>query len=215
LHEAAAGHGPAQFVAGLVLSMYLPGRLAVAVLLPEADRYLRLTLTFALSLAATALVGLVVAATRTGFAPAHVANGLAGLCVLLAVAAAVGEQGSPAAAPPRASWAALPAVVLTVVLVAQLVAATRHRGPDSYYTQLALVPAGTGGSATVEVYSRERDAVGFRYEERAGGAVLRAVDFMLLPGERRTFELSTSDGTRKEVLLFRDGQRAPYRRLVF
>jgi hypothetical protein len=82
-----SGHGPPRFVAGAVLCLYLPGRLAVLALFGRrVDPALGLTLTIALSLAATMLVGFAAAVALRVEAPV-VAFALFGLCALLAAAA--------------------------------------------------------------------------------------------------------------------------------
>jgi hypothetical protein len=106
-------------------------------------------------------------------------------------------------------WAALPALALTALLVVQLVAATRHRTPDSYYTEFAIEPSGT-----VLVHSRERAETRFRYEVRVGGAVRQSAGFTLRPGERREFPLALAPEERADVRLYRAGEDQPYRRLT-
>jgi hypothetical protein len=111
--------------------------------------------------------------------------------------------------PPRAWLAALPAVALTLVLVAALVDVTRSRPAESYYTELALEPPGT-----VTVHSRERSSMDFRFEVRVAGTLTEASEFELQPDQRRSVQLSSVEGAVVEVLLYRAGGEAPYRRLM-
>jgi hypothetical protein len=112
---------------------------------------------------------------------------------------------------PRWRWlAAAPAVALGVVLAVQL---HGYRAAGSWYTELAVVGE-TGSGATVVVHSRERHTTGFRYETRAGGAVVQTARFSLAPGERREFTVSRADRGRVEVRLYRADDRTPYRYLV-
>jgi uncharacterized membrane protein len=228
--------GPVRYLAGIALCLYLPGRLAVLALFVDAeysgsrprssqavvlaahdspDRYLRAVLIGPLSLAATTLAGLGVAAVGRGFRPVLVCAAVLAQCLLLA-AVSIGrryraEPGSPGfwrpAVRPRWAWlATLPAVVLTGVLVWQVVETARWRSPESYYTEFATADAGA-----VMVHSRERTAVDFRFEVRLDGQVLQSIEFRLAPDGRRLFPVPETGRT--EVRLYRDGRTAPYRHL--
>jgi len=211
--------GPVRFAAGLVLALCLPGSLGVLVLRRDTGRdgVFVAALVVPLSIAATAAVGLLVAAAGWSFRPAVVGWLLAAVCLALGVAAA--STGPRAARPePRAArasrywrywWAALPALALTVVLVLQLGAATRQRTPDSYYTEFAIQPSGS-----VLVHSRERATTRFRYEVRVGGTVRQSAGFSLRPGERREFPLRLGPDERADVRLYRADGDEPYRRLT-
>jgi hypothetical protein len=208
--------GAIRIAAGLVLSLYLPGALAVAALFRRrVDPCLRVVLSVALSLATTMLVGLVVASTRLGFGAGTVWAGLLAMCVPLGVVTVIRRPSKRLARfTPRIRWrhvlAGAPALALTVLLVVAIAAATRYRSTDSYYTELA---AHRSGSATVVVVaSHERHSVRYRYEERADGGVSRTERFALRPGQRVQFAVSGPTG-HVEVMLYRDDVSGPYRRL--
>jgi uncharacterized membrane protein len=79
---AVAAAGVPRFVAGIALSAYLPGRLAVTALLRREGSGSRLVLSLSLSFVATALVGFTLALTGSGFAAGPAATGLALWCVV-------------------------------------------------------------------------------------------------------------------------------------
>jgi hypothetical protein len=54
----------------------------------------------------------------------------------------------------------------------------------------------------------------FRFEVRVAGTVTDRSEFTLRPDGRRSVAVSTMDGAVVEVLLYRGGGAAPYRRLV-
>jgi uncharacterized membrane protein len=205
-----------QIAAGLVLTLYLPGTLAVAALFRERlDPYLRVVLSIALSLVTTMLIGLVVASTRLGFGASTVSAGLLAMCVLLAVVAAIRRPSKRLArSMPRIRWrhvlAGVPVLVLTVLLVVAIVAAARYRSADSYYTELDADRS--GGGTVVIVACHERHSMRYRYEERVDGGVSRTERFALQPGQQVQFAVSGSTG-HVEVTLYRDGLSGPYRRL--
>jgi hypothetical protein len=208
--------GPARFVTGAVLALYLPGQLAALALRRSIGRdgVFAAALVVPLSIAATAAVGLVVAAAGWPFRPAVVGWLLAAVCQPLALVAALTGKGGPrplAVRGLRHWWAALPVLALTALLGVQLVAASRHRTPDSYYTEFGIQPSGS-----VLVHSRERATTRFRYEVRVGGAVRQSAGFTLRPGERREFPLDLGPGERADVRLYRADADAdePYRRLT-
>jgi hypothetical protein len=219
--------GPVRFAAGVVLALYLPGQLATLALRHTTGRdgVFGAALVVPLSVAGTAAVGLVVAAAGWRFDPAVVGWLLAAVCLALAVTATLPARRGAAwprflAAWPRPLaarawrywWAVLPVLALTALLGAQLVAAARHRAPDSYYTEFAVQPSGS-----VLVHSRERATTMFRYEVRVDGTVRQSAGFTLRPGERREFPLGLRPGERADVRLYRadaDGADEPYRRLT-
>jgi hypothetical protein len=217
--------GGARFAAGLVLGLYLPGRLAVLALFGRAaDRVLAAVLTVALSLGAAMLVGLGAAATGR-LEPAWVAVGLACLCLVFGGVAlvradahadeelAADGDGEPDPDRPRWRWryglAALPVAALTALLVVQIGLAVRHRTVDSYYTELSVDP----GRPVVTVRSFERDVIEYRYEERVDGLLVRASRFTLAPGQRADVTVSGDESARVELLLFRGDESTPYRRV--
>jgi hypothetical protein len=215
--------GPPRFVAGVLLGLVLPGRLAVVALLPSRPGLLGHVLTVPLSLATCATVGLVVAGTRHGFHPVLVVAGLAAACLLLACIATVRRYrrqdrrvrsagfgvGPIGSLRPRVWWlAAVPTLALSAFLVVQLAAATHHRTADSYYTEFAVE------GSDVVVRSREREAVHFRYEASQGGVVVQSAEFNLRPGEQARFALYPAPGARVEARLYRAGAGTPYRRLI-
>jgi uncharacterized membrane protein len=243
----AVAAGPARFVAGALLALCLPGLLAADALArgagPDArpDRVLGATLVVPLSIAATAIAGLVAAATGWGFRPGPVAALLAAECVALGVVAAWPRRAAPLAAPAapattepatrrgrpdlRAVVAAAPVAALTAVLAVAVVATARHRTADSYYTEFAVEPSGSGrGEAWpqvfVVVHSRERAPTRFRIDIRVDGVVNRSVAFTLRPGERQVVPVhsgSTVDSGPAggaEARLYRADETAPYRRLT-
>jgi hypothetical protein len=207
--------GPVRFAAGAVLALYLPGQLMVLALRRTTgrDAVFGAALVVPLSIAASAILGLVVAGAGWAFEPAPVGWSLAAVCVPLAAVAAWarrGARGRPIPVPaPRHWWAAIPVVALTALLAVQIVAAHRHRTPDSYYTEFAVEPSGS-----VLVHSRERATTRFRYEVRVGGEVRQSSGFTLRPGERREFPLSLGPDERADVRLYRADESAPYRRLT-
>jgi hypothetical protein len=207
--------GPVRFAAGAVLALYLPGQLAVLALRRTTgrDAVVGAALVVPLSIAATAVVGLVMAGAGWPFEPGPVAWWLAAACVPLALGSAWARWGArvrPVTVPnPRHWWAAVPALALTALLAVQVVAATRHRAPDSYYTEFAVEPSGS-----VLVHSRERATTRFRYEVRVGGEVRRSAGFTLRPGERREFPLGLGPDERADVRLYRADEQTPYRRLT-
>jgi uncharacterized membrane protein len=219
--------GPIQIVAGLFLSLYLPGQLAVDALLPSQsfDKYLRALLTAALSLATTMLVGLVIAVVRLKFDATIASLGLLIACVCLAGAAlaramrrADGEEDVVGSARRRrVTWpyvlASLPALALTVLLATQLVGALHHRVADSYYTELGVGPS-QGRESTILVRSLERKSMDYRYELRIGNTVAQSTRFSLQPGQRRQFTLLKPSVGRIEVRLFLGEQRSPYRDVI-
>jgi hypothetical protein len=180
------------------------------------DRYLRAVLIGPLSLVATAVAGLAVAAVGRGFRPVAVCATLLAQCLLLA-AVSIGRRyrdspGAPGfwrpAVRPRLSWlAALPAVALTGVLGWQVADAARYRSPESYYTELA-----TSGTGAVVVRSRERAPQSYRLEVRRDGQVKETTEFRLEPdGVRLVPVPAETSGT--EVRLYRAGETVPYRHL--
>jgi hypothetical protein len=206
--------GPARFAAGVVLALYLPGQLAALALRRGTGRdgVFGAALVVPLSIAVTAAVGLVVAAAGWPFRPAVVGWLLAAACQPLAVAAALARKGGPRPLAVRGFrhwWAVLPALALTALLGVQLVAASRHRTPDSYYTEFAIQPSGS-----VLVHSRERATTRFRYEVRVDGSVRQSAGFTLRPGERREFPLGLRPDERADVRLYRADADEPYRRLT-
>src|SRR4051812_37557785 len=74
---------PVRFGAGVLLALYLPGRLAVLALLPGRPGLLGHVLTVPLSLAVCALVGFSLAGTRAGFHPPLVVGALVASCLAL------------------------------------------------------------------------------------------------------------------------------------
>ena len=208
----------ARLAAGLVLSLYLPGALAVAALFRRrVDPVLRVVLSIALSLAATMFVGLVVATVRLGFGAGTVSAGLLAACLLLAAAARVRRPSTSKRLPaltPRIPWrhvlAGAPALALTVLLVVAIAASTRYRSADSYYTELAAQRS--GGGTVVVVACHERRSLRYRYEERVDGAVSRTERFALRPGQRVQFAVSGPTG-HVDVTLYREDASGPYRRL--
>jgi hypothetical protein len=216
--------GPVRFAAGVVLALYLPGQLATLALRHTTGRdgVFAAALVVPLSVAATAVAGLVVAGAGWPFRPAVIGWLLAAICQPLGVAAALAAKRGPAGTRPfalrglRNWWAVLPVLALTALLGAQLVATTRHRMPDSYYTEFAIQPSGS-----VLVHSRERATTRFRYEVRVDGTVRQSAGFTLRPGERREFPLGLRPGERADVRLYRadaddgtDPADEPYRRLT-
>jgi Protein of unknown function (DUF1616) len=209
--------GAVRLVAGLVLCLYLPGRLAVEALFPCLDPVLRVVLAAALSLGTTMAVGLAVAASGLGFRAGTVAGALFGCCLLFAAGTwrHRGLRRGRMPTLPRPGWhwlAAVPAVLLGILLVVQVGAAARYQ--PARYTELALVQE-TPLAATVAVDSREAGPVGYRYEERADGVVRHTVRFALAPGQRRQFAVSRAGAGRIEVRLYRGDDGTPYRYLVF
>jgi hypothetical protein len=166
-----------------------------------------------LSIAVAAVVGLVMAGAGRPFEPGTVGWMLAAVCVPLAFGSAWARRGGrprPVTVPSlRHWWAAVPALALTALLAVQIVAAARHRPPDSYYTEFAIEPSGS-----VLVHSRERVTTRFRYEVRVGGEVRRSAGFTLRPGERREFPLALGPDERADVRLYRADEQTPYRRLT-
>jgi O-antigen/teichoic acid export membrane protein len=246
----------ARVVAGLVLCCYLPGRLAVGLLLPRlggaahggaahgaeagsgragsGDGILGATLTLALSLVATMLVGLGI--TATGHRPdaLGVAAGQLGACVLLAAAWYArarrgGRAGRPSVPAPgggppaggvpvrhvsvRQWLAAAPAVLLTALLLAQVAGAARDRTPESYFTELAVERTGNDPPLVV-VHSHEREPTDFRVEQRVAGRPVAAAAFWLRPEERAEFVVAASPAGHIEVRLYRSDQAAVYRRVT-
>jgi hypothetical protein len=226
-----AAPGPVRVPAGLLLCCYLPGRLAVEALFPPAstatgstatpstvDGYLRTVLSVALSLVVTMAVGLAVVLMHAGLRTVPVCAGLLAACLVLGVAAyARGDQPLPVRWPDRHTasryiLASLPALLLTIVLVIQVLAVARYRSADSEYTQLAAQPSGDGGQVAV-IRSHERHPVDFRYEQLVDGGTVRSAWFTLRPGQAVEYPLSGPAG-HIEVLLYRAGQTSPYRRLL-
>ena len=213
--------GPVRTVSGLMLALFLPGRLAVDALFQrrgDVDRWLRAVLTVVLSLITVMAVGLTIGLARLGFGAATVAIGLLIACVAIAAPTLMRRHPESMTRPrlrlrrfsSRYALAALPAAALTVLLIVQIAAATHRRGPDSYYTELGLGP-----SATVTVHSLEKGATSYRYVVRSGGSVRASVRFSLRPGEHRTFILPSSPSAgRLDVLLYTGTHSAPYRRLI-
>lgn len=209
--------GPVRFAAGVLLALYLPGQTAVLALRPAIgrDAVFGTALAVPLSIATTAAVGLLLAGAGWGFEPRLIGWLLAGFCVPLSVVAALGSRGGRAlrwSLRPRTArhwWAALPALALTAFLAVQVVAATRNRAADSYFTEFAL-----SGSGSVLVHSRERGTTRYRYEVRVGGGVRQSAGFTLRPGERREFRLDLSPDERGDVRLYRADDQSPYRRLT-
>jgi hypothetical protein len=224
----AAMPGPPRVAAGAVLCLFLPGRLAVLALVgPRVEPALRLTLTIALSLAATMLVGFAAAVARR-VDPTVVAFGLLGVCALLAAGVSrrraadstmdedpLTEDASPAARPARwlAVAAAVPLVALSAVLAVRVVDAARYRSPDAYFTELSVESGGPGRPAAV-VRSRERDTTTFSYEERRDGSVVQTARVTLRPGERTTIDVLSPLPGRVELVLYRAGHAGAYRRVI-
>jgi hypothetical protein len=184
-------------------------------------------LSAALSLAIAMLVGLAIAVSGGQIDAAAVAAGLFAVCVPLAGGWAVrARRGSapepavngthPPARRPGAAlrWlAAVPAVLLTVLLVVQVVAVARYRTPDSYYTELSAGPA-RADVWVVVAHSRERTTVRFRFEETVDGSTVSTTEFWLSPGGRMEFAVARREAGRVEVRLYRAGEGPAYRRLT-
>jgi hypothetical protein len=215
--------GPPRFVAGAALCLYLPGRLAVLALFGRrVDPALGLTLAIALSLAATMLVGFA-AAIAVRVDQAVVAFGLFGLCALFAAPAwrrpadADGPDvdASTSRRPARVMSvaAAVPLVVLGVLLAVRIVDVARHRSPDSYYTELSIESSSPDRPAAV-VHSLERATTTFSYEERRDGAVVQTARFTLHPGERTTIGLISALPGRVELILYKADHAGAYRRVI-
>ncbi|WP_203933017.1 DUF1616 domain-containing protein [Virgisporangium ochraceum] len=222
----AVAPGPARFAAGLLLALVLPGWLAIAALYGRhrPDPVLAATLVGPLSFVLTAAAGLTVAGFGWGFRPDVVGTLLAVGCVVMcaiamlrrrhartgpAVGAATPQPtrgGVPGVA--RVWWAAVPVLGLTVLLLTQVVTATRHRTADSYYTEFGL-----DASGAVVVHSAESTPTRFRLETYVDGALRRSAGFELRPGERRVFP-TVEGGTRVEIRLYRADHPEPYRRLI-
>jgi hypothetical protein len=218
-----AAAGPPRWIAGAVLCLYLPGRLAVLALPGRRlDPVLGLALTIALSLAATMSVGFGAAVARRVEAPA-VALGLFGLCAVLAAVAARQPavehvshvDTSPARRPARllTVGAAIPLVVLLALLAVRVTDAVRSTSPDSHYTELSVEMSGPGQPAAV-VRSLEPATTTFSYEQRRDGTVVRTARFTLHPGERTTIDLVGPLSGRVELILYKAGHAGAYRRVI-
>jgi hypothetical protein len=216
--------GPLRIVAGAVLGLYLPGRLAVLALFGRrVEVALGVTLTIALSLAALMLTGFAAALARRVEAPV-VAAGLVGLCALLAAAAGrrTADDDAPEVSnlerPRRPARmltvaAAVPLLALSALLAVRVADTVRHRSPDSYYTELSLESSGSGRPVAV-VRSLERATTTFWYEERRDGAVVQAAQFTLRPGERTTIGLVSPLPGHVELVLYRADRAGAYRRVI-
>lgn len=222
----ATGGGPARFVAGAVLVLYLPGRLGVQAWCSRAEPVLRAALVVPLSVAAAVAVGLGVAATRSRFEPTIVGGVLAVVCVGLAgvslarrrsditgVAIAMLAAGEPAPGRRRSTaagvaLATVPVLALTALLGVRVVGVAREKPAGSRYTEFAV-----GADGAVVVHNGERGTVRFRYELLVDGRPTRTAGFTLRPGERQVFP-TMSTGARAEALLYRGDETAPSRRLT-
>jgi hypothetical protein len=224
----ASGWEPARAVGGALLACYLPGRLALGALRPpgaRSDPALDHVVAVGLSLAATMLVGALVASFGLGFTGSRMALLSAVLSAALGLAALVrtGVEPMPvdteAAAPAGPRWfspwvalAAFPALVLSAVLAVQVTAYVRHRPATSYYTELSV--AAVGGPPVVQVHSRERSPETFRCDQRLDGVLVRQDRFTLRPGRSIRLPLTQAGAGRVEIQLFWGAKGTAYRRLI-
>jgi hypothetical protein len=183
--------------------------------MPPRARVLGAVAAGTASIAIAMLTGWAIAATGRRFEPVRVAAPLFGVCVAAALVAArrAGRPPSTVHFRPNRRWLwAVPAAALTVVLAVQVVAATRYRPADSYYTELFAVTTGAG--ITVVVHCVERSTMDYRYEELAAGTIVASARFRLAPGQRQGFPLTDPGGRRAEIRLYVGDSTDPYRRLI-
>ena len=121
--------GPARFVAGTLLALVIPARLAV---LSVAGRLLRLAVAVPLGLVVCALVGALLALTHAGFGPGATAGALLVACVVLAGFALWRGRGRLTVRFPVSGLlvaCAMPTLVLTGLVLWRVAAAAREPGP--------------------------------------------------------------------------------------
>jgi hypothetical protein len=204
--------GPARLVAGLVLALVIPARLAVLALFADRDperRLLRLTLAAPLGLAVCTVAGAEVAVLRPGFHPAASALALLLACAALAVVALIRSRPSAPFSLPLSRvvvLCALPALVLSGFAGWRVAVFARSPGPA--YTEFALDSANS-----VQVRSHERATRRFRLEMTVDGQVSETAGFDLRPGETARFVVAGGGSVRAR--LFVAGQASPYRELSF
>jgi hypothetical protein len=175
---------------GLAVSLLLfPGRSASG---PE-----RAALVLGLSVSVVVLAGVLLGSSQVGLPPEAwrsllLASGVVAILTLVGRGARLdGIKGSPSR-----RWLRLPAglVVGVLLALAGYVAALMAVGPQPLPTELSIVPARDGRSASVTVYNGEARVVEFRVRVSPSAGEARDETVTLDPGEDWTTSVRAAAG---------------------
>lgn len=231
-------HNPLRVVLGLLLVLALPGYPVAATMRPPVRSwghrpFEQLLLACGLSLAITALSGLLLNLTPLGISPSSMAGMLALVtevgCAIAAwrrAPAPAGAKASSTAGPAPSSPSPSPAwrrhaVLLGLaglVTAGALVVASlgeTHK-PEAGFTQLWMLRSSDdAGQVVVGVKSQESTSTRFRVQVLVGGRQVHQWRVRLEPGAQWGTTVAVPPDTKAQVLLYRVGGRSPatpYRR---
>lgn len=206
-------------IAGLALTLVLPGWLLTYVVLPPAvgESRLRLVLAFGLSLVATITIGIALALATGRVDRDSAALALASLSTLIAVAAHMRTRGEFSLVVPRlprvgARGSAIVAVGagLLVVLVVLAVRLFSLNTEAMHFTQLSVVRS--KGRAVALIQNHEGGARSYRWVIlRSSGGQLRSGSLELAKDQSSRIRLRLPAGLRRlRIVLFLNGRSKPY-----
>lgn len=211
--------GPLRVIAGLALTIVLPGWLLTYVALPPAagEGRLRFVLAFGLSLVATITIGITLALATGRVDRDSAALALASLSTLIAVAAHRRTRGGFSPVVPRLPHlGARGGAILAVgagLLVVVIVLAVKLFSLDTeamHFTQLSVVRS--KGQAFALIQNHESGARSYRWVVlRSSGKQLRSGSLELAKDQSSGIRLRPPAGLRRlRIELFLNGSSKPY-----